>query len=41
MENQNVFNQNIFNKILLLIILLLVANYLSGGSMYDVVKKYF
>jgi len=41
MENQNVFNQNIFNKILLLVILLLVANYLSGGSMYDVIKKYF
>jgi hypothetical protein len=34
-------NQNIFNKILLLFILLLVANYLSGGSMYDVIKKYF
>jgi len=32
---------DIFNKILLLVILLLVANYLSGGSIYDVVKKYF
>jgi hypothetical protein len=34
-------NQNIFNKIILLVILLLVANYLSSGSMYDVIKKYF
>ena len=41
MENQNMFNQNIFNKILLLVILLLVANYLSNGTMYDIVKKYF
>ena len=32
---------DIFNKILLLVILLLVANYLSGGSIYDVIKKYF
>lgn len=32
---------DIFNKILLLVILLLVANYLSGGSIYEVIKKYF
>ena len=32
---------DIFNKILLLVILLLIANFLSNGTIYDIIKKYY